>query len=316
MTVSRLHTLEAARIDTDSGADLTLDQILGFSISPGVRELMARANGDVDPTFVAIGSQTPGMRFTSAALATALAAGAVTINGLKIDAGAGGPGLQAFFQAMDEGGTRKSGASHLKMTVTEGLLVPRQIRADHNRIASVEFALAVTYDGTNDPISFSDGESVTTSPAASQAYWTAGPVYLNGTELEGVQSIVIDYGIELVVQGGSGEVFPTFVAIQSRSPRIEVQTSDVVSLETLGISGAAQGGTSSKIYLRKIAANGTRVADATAEHILCEVADGIIVPAEASVDQDSVAGAGVRITPGFDNSNDIINFSLASAMAA
>jgi hypothetical protein len=221
MSVSKLWVPYAVKLNTKTlaGSDVLLDQVQNFAVNTAVNHALMASDGQVDPTFVAVLNQTPGISFGSTAIATILAA--CGISGTIIDSDVTYPGMECWFQAMDEGGTRKGASSHLMMTVNEGILVPRTIQANQDGVATIELEAVITHDGTNDPIVIADSQSLSGSPAVSEAF-TCGPVKINGTTLEGIQSITFDPGIQVHPQGGDGQVWPTFCGIMSRRPSIRI----------------------------------------------------------------------------------------------
>jgi len=319
MAVSKVYTLYAVNYDptTDANAML-IDQVTDFRVDPRIQEILLAADGQVDPTFVATMAQDPRITFSSSALATILAkaSNAMLINALKIDSDAGDEGLECWFRKLSEGGTRVADATeeHLKMTINEGLLIPRAIRAAQGQLAVMDFEAICGYDGTNAPIVLDATAALSGTPAVGEAF-TLGPVSVNGSALDNVQNVSIMPGIVETVLAGDGQVWPTYIAIMDRRPLITVTTTDVSVLSTYGISGTAQSGTDSIVYLRKLSEGGTRVADATAQHISITVDEGQIRTREIPASQGAPAMAQVEIRPTWDGANDILVISAATAIS-
>ncbi len=313
MSVSKLWVPYAVNLNTATlaASPVLLDQVQNFECSPAIAKTVQASDGAVDPTYVAVMSQSPRITFGSTALATIL--GSCGISGAVIDADGTYPGLVCWFQKMAEGGVRASGSNHLKLTAKEGILVPRSISAGMDGPATMTLEAVLTYDGTNDPIVIADSQALSGSPAVGELF-TVGPVSINGTTLEGIQSIEIDFGIQVTVQGGDGQVWPTYCAIMSRGPSIRVRTTDVSSLSTFGLTGTAQGATDSVVYLRKVDEGGTRVADGTAQHLSFTVDEGHISVEGANVSQDGAAMADVTITPTYDGTAAIMVISTGTAI--
>jgi len=314
MSISKLHTIYAVKLDTATlaGSSVLFDQIQSFAISTGIQRIAQSGDGQVNPTYVAVMSQRPVIRFGTSAIATALAA--CGISGTVIDADVTYPGIEAWFQKLEEGGVRASGSSHLKMTGAQGILVPRSLSASQDGVAMVDFEAILTYDGTLDPVVIADNQALEGSPAVGELF-TVGPVSINGATIEGIQGITVDFGISVISRAGDGQVWPTYAAIMSRAPSIQIQTTDVVSLATFGLSGTAQGASDSVVYFRKLSEGGTRVADGTAEHVSITVDDGIITVDNLEGSQDGVSGSTVTITPSDDESNAILAVSTAAAIS-
>ncbi len=313
MAVGNVHTLYAVDIDPITGANAVfIDQVSDWNVDTGIGEILQNADGMVDPTFVAVGSQSPRIRFSSTALATILAK--CGISGLKIDSDVTHDGAEFWFQKVAEGGTRASGSNHIKMTMNEGMLLPRMIRATNGPPpATMDFEAVPTYDGTNDPLVIAASQALVGTPSVGELF-TAGPVSINGSALAGIQDITIDFGIREIVQSGDGQVWPTFIGIMERRPVITIRSLEAIALSTFGLEGTAQSASDSVIYLRKIAEGGTRVADGTAEHISFPIDEGRISVNTVGGTHGTPVIAEVKITPTFDGTNAILVINTATAI--
>lgn len=288
-----------------------IDGIQSLGINTGTEMIRGGGDGEVTHRTIAIGNQRPGMTFSTVKLAAALAA--IGLDGYKIAAASL---FTAWLQAYDEGAKRKAGSTHEKFIVTEGIIVPRTLTASHNGAGSIDYEVVATYDGTNEPILPTSNQALTGTPA-NDALHGAGPVKINGTLIPNIQEITIDFGIELIVGGGDSGVWPTFVAIERQVPIITVRTTDVTQLQKLGLDGTAQGATDSVVFLRKFAADGTRVADITAEHIAFTIDQGIIYVSDMSASHEGGSGAEatIVIAPSDDGTNAIIAIDTAIAIS-
>ena len=309
-----IYTLSAINIATAEDVDLLIDQITGRNLDLGIQKLILAADGQVDPTYGAVGSQAPRTEWTTTALATILAA--CGIDGLKISSGVGDAGLEMWFQKYDEGGVLAPGANHEKMTINKGLLIPQRITLPHsdaNTPGSMDMLLVITSDGTNDPIVFEASASLEGSPGVGEIF-VAGPVNFNGVQYDGVQEIIIDFGIDLHVVGGDGLVYPTYAAIKSRRPTISVRTVDASKVRVTTLSGTAQDTNDSVIYARKVARGGTRVVDGTAEHISFTLDDGFWTCNNVGGDTGEIQTPNFEFSPISDGAAAIIVINTAAAI--
>ena len=110
--------------------------------------------------------------------------------------------------------------------------------------------IGVNAAGTVSPVVRTASQSLP-ALAYTREVFTLGPVKLNGTAVDGVQEVTIDFGIKEEVKAGSGALYPQLVAISEIRPRVTVRVNDESALATLGLQGVAQGATDSLIYLRK-----------------------------------------------------------------
>lgn len=310
-----VYTLYAVNIDNGGGAgsDLFLDQISDWAMDTRINNILLGADGMVDPSYVAVMSQSPSAAFTTSALATVLAK--CGISGLAIAADADEYGADLYLQKLAEGATRASGSSHIRLRAAKGILVPRSLSAAQGAgVATLGLELIPTWNGSADPLVIATSQALAGTPSVGEAF-TVGPVSINGAQVEGIQSITVDFGITLETLGSDGGVWPTFVCIRERRPTFRIETTDAGVINTFGLTGAAQGGTDSVIYLRKMAEGGTRVADVTAEHISFTIDEGHIACGPLRASHPGRIGAELIITPTYDGTDPIIAISTATAIS-
>jgi hypothetical protein len=302
MSLSALWALGA--VVTPAG---TINQVESHEVDPGIETLFACADGQVDYTFAAVQQQRPILSFTSSAVARAL--GFCGINGLAISTA-----LDFWFQKLAQGGTRSGGATSTKFTAGKGILVPKSIEADSDGVATIDYEMAaISTDGLAAPLAVAVNASMP-APPSTREYFTAGPVNINGTPVPGVKGIRVDFGIELVIEGSDGEAYPTFSAIMKRKQTIVVRSVDVNLAQTLGFF-TPQGVTDSTVFLRKILAGGTRVPNATAEHVKFTIDEGMISCRPVGGRENRPQESELLIEAAFDGTNDPIAVNVASAIS-
>ncbi len=307
MSVAAAHFLYAVNIN--AAADVLIDQIQSFGLDPGLAEMILGGDGSVYNTFVAVARQAPRASFSTTALKTAL--DKVPTTGLKINSD---NIVEMFLQAADEGGTRKTGANHTKMAINEGLLVPRTLNAPDGSPATLSLEAVATFDGTNDPVTITTGQSLVGSPSVSEI-WTCGPVSINGSALTSVQSIDIDFGLMEMVLGSDGLVWPTYASIAKIQPIITITCLDANAINTFGLTGTAQGATDSLLFLTHCSEGGMRVANATATHIRFTIDEGRISVRSVGGSDGEPLQSVVQITPTYDGTNAPIVMNTAVAIA-
>lgn len=288
-----------------------INQIKSYQPDPGIETLLECSDGQVDYNYAAVMMQSPKLSFETTAIARALALSGFA--GLAIAAA-----TDFWFQKIAPGGTRTGGLTSFKMTGTKGILIPTSLECEDKQPARLNMDLVlISADGLTAPIAVTlPGALGSTLPAitAADQMFVNGPISVNGTAVEGVKSTRVDFGFQLVVEHGSGEAYPTFVGIRKRQPRITFRTTDVTLLAA-GAFVAAQGATDSVVYLRKMAQNGTRVPDATAEHIKFSIDDGMIYKTTVGGgSEEEPQMSQVTIEPTWDGTNDVVALSTASAI--
>lgn len=284
MSISELFVLHAIRLP----GPIDLTELANGSAMAGSQILRARPAGEPDVMFTAIQEQKPA--FSADSLEIARVLDAVGINGLAISAD-----TTLTLKQMAQKGTRTSLASsvHTLLKIQSGLLIWNRISAQHLEPATISLMLAALYNGSVDPLVGANDQAAVGVSAADQ-YFTCGPINLNGTRYNGIQSMTLDLGIDLVVRGADGEHWPTFAAIRTRDIALEFTSIDPKAWGLYSLNGVPL--SSGAAYLRKFAANGDRVAEGTSEHIeLTLPASGLIHARETTSGENNEAMMSVRV---------------------
>jgi hypothetical protein len=224
--------------------------------------------------------------------------------------GAAVTGLDAYIQQLTKYGTRE--ATGTKVAIAQGMMIPKSLSASQGSGAELSLEMHVTStDGSTAPITVTAGQAVPAGAVVGEKY-TVGPVKINGTLID-CESMSLDFGIKLQVDASGGAVYPTFISIMGREPSFKISVKDYDQL-MLAVAGVAQGATPSVVYLRKLAAGGTRVADATAQHISFTIYSGLLELGNAGADHGSMAKSDLTITPIIDATHAIVVVNTATAI--
>ena len=184
--------------------------------------------------------------------------------------------------------------------MNEGIAVLRSIQAGlGDDVAVIQAEVIPTFDGTNAIVVIQASQALTGVPTLDESF-TVGKLDVNGTEIEGVQNIAVDFGITLFVMQGDGDSVPTLIAIDQIAPRATISITKASFLATLGISGVVQGVTDSFFYFRKKDQGGSEVANGVAEHIKFTMDEGMIMPGPSRVNQNGIVVLDVVLEPTFD----------------
>jgi hypothetical protein len=277
MPVYSIRKLDSVRL----GASGTVFQGLrDAEISADIQNFVEYAAGQAQPTFVGLQESKPAVRFTTHELAKLIITEAITLCGKTY----ADIGLFMASAARTCVGKIARDGDHTRFLMAEGLVFWEQIRLSHNQVADARVVALATYDGTNAPITYSGAVDLPTAAVPNQ-YYGAGPCYINGTLISGIQETVVQSGFRVRSLGADSEGFPTFVGIEQVEPMITVRTTEPVSLTSItGLTGGTltSGSGGFVAYGRKYAVDGTgaaaRVANATTEHLKIEALYGTIQP--------------------------------------
>jgi len=274
--------------------------VQNLSLNMNLQQIIASGSGAVDVSFVGVGEIAPEITFDTTAIKTALA-NCGGINGAALSSDV------FFLQKLLDGGLRGGALSHIKLTAATGIIVPTQIRAAQGAVATIGYrALPTSADGEASPLAILGSQSLEVGQSVVSEIYTLGPVSINGTPLEGVDDITIDFGITLTdKKSGSGAVYPTFIGVMSRQPSFTIRTFDLDAFASWGLDGVAQGETDSTVQLLDQLAGGVRGSSPItftidAGMIHCDTIDGT---------HGQQSGGSVKITPVWDGVADIIVIS-------
>lgn len=287
----------------------TISGITDFSISDNAEDARPNVDGQVDPLILARMGAKPTLSFTTHQIATAL--GVAGLSGLGYSSA-----LTAFFQNIAIGGTRGSGSNHVSIVSGQGLVVPQKLSASQGGLATLSY-LVVPYssNGTTHPLAYTASAALSGTAALAELY-TVGKVSINGSDLNEVQSIEIDFGIKLFEdEGESGLPYPEFVAIDTRNPTVKVTTLHADYAATYGNAPVAADASDIILYFRKLAEGGVRVADGTEEHVSLTIDEGYVATDGSNMGQGEQATVTLMITPTYDGTNDIIAIDTTAAIA-
>lgn len=260
MAVPATYTLWGVKI----GATV-LDAITAVSemLNPQVRS--ERTSGQLYSRFQAMVGLAPLLQWSTLSIAAAL--DAIGPGGLALTSGAP---YTSYAAKRADGGGIAAGSVHRSYTANKGLIVPRTLRVQQGADAQLDYEVITTYDGTNDPLIEADSVAL---PAlgGDGARYTLGPATVGGIALSGLQSLTLDFGLQVKTEASDGDLYPTHCAITAVLPTLRLGGLDATMLGASRIprTGRAATHANTSVYLRKRAQGGTFVPDLTAEHIAC-----------------------------------------------
>ena len=286
-------------------------QLENAQLQLGAQILTVQPSGHTQPLFRAVQSQVPTIEFGTPDVATIL--DECGLDGVDTSAG----NVDLYEVAVSNLGTRVAPAttSHNRYRVAESLFYVASIDAPHNGVAMASGRIMPNYDGTNEPV-VPTGSVALAGTGQPSSHFGAGPVEIAGAALTGVERIQIEFGVELFQVGASSELWPSFTAIARIVPRILITTVTTPAIASYGIDGTAISGDGVELWLRKYQADGSRVSNATAEHIKLTVTDGIIVPETLSTSGNAPNQVTLAIYPRADDTtDDALDIDTAAAIA-
>ncbi len=274
MTVSKIFRLDKVAFNTNAVEIMHVSQA---DWSTQIETLTNRGAGEVHPNFRATINQQPQITFSTPELDKILGDLSCGVAGVTFT------DCDTYWkEGTATGSTARATTNHKDLSIAEGVLHWTNIRLPNNGQAEIDCVVGATYDGVNAPIVHTGSVALPTHITPGD-HFVCGPVAINGTTIDGVQEISISSGVQLQMLSGDGEVYPTFLYVEMTEPQITIRTFDATNWDDLGLTGVALNGSNgATFYARKIAANGQRVANGTAEHISFVVANGRAIPQTSS----------------------------------
>lgn len=230
------------------------------SLDPEFEMAMERAAGEVSPSHVAIMSMAPSISFRTKEVAKVL--GVVSpLTGLCFPTGT----VVCYFAQKGKCAPTLGAGNHVSATFASGLVVVESISADQAGDAVLEGKIYAIWNESDPIVQFSDSANLPSNITVSEKF-TLGPVNINGTAIDDVQSVRWDFSPQVERTSATGQAYPTMVNLETINPMIRVGFLDASRLADYAL-GLAQSGSATNSYLRKMANMGSRVADATAQHV-------------------------------------------------
>lgn len=262
--------------------------ITGYDLNGNTQWSVESHDGEVDPSFVAVLDHKPDFTLRSQGVGSILAA--VGFGGIALT------DLTVLWKRGKDCGTRDSGSVHAKTVATSGCAVMRPLKATHNQIVEAEIqAYLKSSDGLTDPLTWSYTQALA-GTISDVAHFTLGPVFVTPDGGSRTQITVseweVDPGIEVEPESHDGVPFPTYIGISQRMPKATLTTPDINHTQVVNMNGQIG---SIELFLRKLAEGGTgsRVSNATEEHIKITLADGMLITDRVSAETKGQAAANI-----------------------
>jgi len=249
----------------------------------------------------AIIGKAPIARFATRAIKLTL--DKTTTVGLKID---GTDTLTLWLKMYADGAMRKGATSHTKMVIDNGLIYPVTLRASNTDMAELDVACSVcerTGDGSH-PVSNTASQSLDPAAGSEEAdlHYILGDVTYNAVDDEGVQSVSIDFGVNVAPIGGNGLIYPKGLYVASVQPLIRIVTQDVDMVASIGEAGLDLT-SGAVIKLRSVPQN---AASSYTAGLTFTVTDGVAYRDDYNGAHLQPGAVGVTIVPTKSGANQLI----------
>jgi len=264
-------------IDLDAGTNV-ISELTDVTPAINSQDIVEYSAAETAPMYGGSFGAIPDINFTTPQIKTIL--DLIDTEGVSKDLSAANVDLWYRKGAASGSRTATATLAHERYRLTtNAMMILGSLEASQGAVATVRTRLLPIWDGSTVPMVFTGSLALSGTSAASE-FFTLGKVDLNGTDIGAVQSLSIDYQVEMEEVQDSGEPYISYGAIRRFAPRVTITTRDTTLLGTYGVAGTAL--TASDFYFRKLNANGNVVADVTAGHIKLNATAGVIRAREIS----------------------------------
>jgi hypothetical protein len=262
-----------------------ISQLSNARMNTGISHLLTHGSGAPQPIFSGIAKLEPMIPIDTTQVKSIL-----DITGPTI---ATQTNVDLYHRVATSSGERTAAATtaHYRKRCAEAVMVPGQLSARDGQEANITGAVHILYDGTNEPVVPAGSVALSGTPSSAEHY-TTGPLKINGTAIDGVQDISIDFGIRIHKLFADGDVYPTFITVAQFSPVITVSVL-TDSWSTIGLTGISD---DAVVFLRQITATG-RAANSATTAIGFTVASAKITIDETSGTMADPSMTTIRISP-------------------
>lgn len=264
---------------------LTIVDVVDVRPSSNVQKIVAMAGGAVDQQLIAEVLREPAVELSALDLETVLAAVNI-MTGLAI-----GTSAKIQYQLRADGGTFSGAGNHVSLTTAKGFLHVTSIDAKQDDQAGAKIGLKfyALKTSTNAPLIINISQNLSGTPDVTSLY-KLGPVTFEGSVLGGVQSVSVKTGIEYKPFRAGGAVYAGDGYIRKRAPTIEIETTNVAIVNSIGFGlSAISAGIS--VGLAKYG-----LALSAEEHVLLGLAAGSYEITDAGVSGEGDAMAKITVT--------------------
>lgn len=246
--------------------------------SAEVDVLTGMSAGYPEPLFYGVKGQKPRVRFNTPQLATALG---------EIATGTGAPyckdesagNTDLWYADSTNLGGRTAAASllHQRFRMTKGCFYWQTISAQHQQDAKIDCTILPIYDGTNPPLQAAGTLALVGTPIGGERF-TLGPLKIGSTMLGGLIEASLSSGVKANEEGSDGDVYLTWVGLDTAQPVLEVTARTIEWWNTYGPVSA--GATVTQFFIKKSSTG--NVANATANHISVSGTAALVVAEQVS----------------------------------
>ncbi len=273
MTTTRLFYPAGIRIGStiirqmnDQSADTNLEDLTEF------------AAGDFVPSFTGSRSQAPEFQQTTIDVARVLQLCDPSDGGAEwLTRSVAAGNADMWFRQGQSNAWRygETASEHVVYRMIQNaMLYWSQMQAQQDQEATIQYTVCASLTPANPLLTLLNNTAIQEAPLVDHI-WTLGPILINGTSIDGLQSMQWNNNIEVDKIAGSGEEGPSFLCGRQARPVISFDGHDLEGGQVNagpGARGLALTGDGLRVYLRRRLRSGINYADTDAVHVCLHAA--------------------------------------------
>lgn len=236
---------------------------MGYNDSAQI--IIDRASGGADPAKIYLGNMEPIITLQTTDIASAIGLNSGTFISAGVCVNSASTTIPLAKRA--DCGVLTSGGAHTSFVGNSVICIPTQFEVRQDTEDGATCSMEVRFrssDGITAPITMSN--TATLASSSHSISYGLGKAFVDDTALDFLTGIVVNPGIQLLIQRTGGGIYPTAHYIQFREPTIDLMVENA-AVATTFINRYGSGNVAVRAFFRKRADGGTYVADATAGHI-------------------------------------------------
>lgn len=262
MTLAAIEKLNAVVVNGAGG--FQIDQVMGVNYTSGIQNYVdPGVDGNIFPRLITSQSTDPGFELRSSELSVLLAE--LNYTSFPLD----GTNTMDVFRALASnlGEGLDSGSVHSKDTISYGLILPSSIKVSNDPPGEMSLMVVpVSSDGATDPVSTTGSVALPTAAAFDESY-VVGPLTINGTVCDGIQSYTENFNPTPQKYRADGGLHNVLVNLFNFRPTLTIECIGKEVLDKVASLFSAAYASDTTWFYRHCANDGARTADATESHI-------------------------------------------------
>lgn len=243
----------------NGGTPFNLTQLVSGSYAANANEDAIIPAGDYKRAAVITNSIAPTFSFQSTDLTTLLTAITSVKEGYACTSGA-----NIYYRQRSSGSIFESGSTAFKLASHKGHLILDSLSVSGPGPVNANLTYHELWDGTNDVAVPTASQALGAAAAAFVSQFYRGTVTVNGTAIDNVMGVTVDFGLKVDKEIYSGDHAPRTLAVVTVEPIITIEAADLAEFASKIVNSHGTTFTNLIVYFKKGASGGLRGGSGTA----------------------------------------------------